>query len=218
MNRAFAVLAVSGLAAVANAQDSFRINLQVNDGGNWVDSINAAPGQAVQVRAVFSVTRAAGFVSIGGAQITQIDVNGTSGAGDAVSAFGGLLSPGTQTFSYFNGGTATAKIDRLDNPTGSIQLAQNPVNSGGVTGNDLVFLTFTYTPDATLGERNLELEGTSTAGRITLANVFTTAGGSSAAMTTVASFDGARINVVPAPGALALAGLGGLAAARRRRA
>lgn len=216
MNRILAVVALAGVAAAANAQDFFRIDLQVNDGSGWSDAVSVLPGTPVQARIIISAQRAAGLVSLGGTQITRIDINGVSGLGDAASGFAGLISPGTQVFGLSGLGGANAALDRV--PTsGSIQLAQNPVNSGGVATNPLEFFSFTYTPDATQGTRILELEGTSTAGRITLANVFTTAGGTSATMTSVASFDGARIDVIPAPGALALAGAGLLAAGRRRR-
>lgn len=216
MNRALiALVAVAGVAAAASAQDFYKVDVQVNDGSGWADTASVTAAGSVQVRFLISWSRAAGAFSWGGMTLSQLNVT-DSAATDTASNFGGRPNPQSQTFSLFGAGTASAKIDRLDNVNGSIQTAQLPVNNGGVTDNPIVAFTFDYNI-TDLSLRTVVLDAPST--NITLAQIFTNASGSSTSMAAgTRQFDGARINVVPAPGAMALAGLAGLAGLRRRRA
>ncbi len=215
MKRTLALVAVAGVSALAQAQ-TMAADLQVYDTSDntWKDLVSVAPGSSVDARILITWTSATGL-SWGGMTITQIDVAG-SFAGDSAGSFGGKLTPSTQTFKLYNPGAA-GKIDRLDNPTGSIQLAQLPINNGGSTDNPILAFTFKYNVDAGALGGNIVFSTASNA--LTLATIFTTAGGTTQSVTAAnRSFNGATINVTPAPGAIALVGLSGLVAGRRRRA
>jgi hypothetical protein len=221
MKRTLALVAVAGVAALAQGQTTFMAaDFQVYDavGGTWGNLVEVTPGTPVSARVVISFGLASGVVdSWGGATLNQIDVSSSSAA-DAASGFGGLIRPTSQTFKLYNPGAANAKIDRLDNPAGQIQLAQLSSGNGGSTANPIIVYTFTYTPDA--GNNAARDIGFNVTGsNFSLAQIFTTAGGSSASVPAGSrSWDGGIIRIVPAPGALALVGLSGLVAGRRRRA
>lgn len=214
MNRAIlAFIGMAGLACAASAQtqDTMKLDVQVsNDGGaTWGDDVNANPGDSVMVRFLVDWSKS-GAVAWGGTTLTQLNVT-NSDAGDTATDFAGKTQPQSQTFKLYN---ATNKIDRLDNAAGSIQMAQLPPNNGGDTAKPLVIFSFKY--NVAGDSRVITLDAPS--GNMTLATVFTTAGGSSSTIAAGGrSIDGARINVTPAPGALALAGAGALVGGRRRR-
>jgi uncharacterized protein (TIGR03382 family) len=218
MNRSiFAVVALAGMASAANAADFMKVDIQVSkDGGAWTDSVDVNPGDSVLVRFVCSFNRDAGFVAWGGTTLTQVNVAG-SDAGDTATGFGGRTQPASQTFNLFSAGAANAKIDRLDNPGGSIQCAQLPPNNGGISDNPIVIFSFTYNVSNNAAHTDVTLDAPSS--NMTLATLFTTAGGSSGSIASAGrSIDGATIKMVPTPGALAVGGLAGLAGLRRRRA
>jgi hypothetical protein len=208
-----ALVGVAGLASIASAQDYMKLDVQVStDGAIWGDDVSVNPGDSVMVRFVVDWNKA-GTVAWGGTTLTQLNI-GNSAAGDTASNFGGKTQPSSQTFNLFNAGAANAKIDRLDNPGGSIQMAQLPLNNGGDAAKPIVVFNFKY--NVAGDARVVVLDAP--ASNMTLATLFTTAGGSSASIASAGrSIDGARINVVPTPGALALAGAGALVARRRRR-
>jgi len=215
MNRSImALVGVAGIASIASAQDFMKLDVQVSkDGGSsWLDEVSVNPGDSVMVRFLIDWSKA-GAVAWGGTTLTQLNV-ANSAAGDTASDFVGRIQPGTQTFSLFNAGTANAKIDRLDNPAGSIQMAQLPLNNGGVADKPIVALSFKYNVSG--DARTVTLDAP--ASNMTLATLFTSAGGSSTSIASAGRLiDGARINVVPAPGAMALLGAGALVSRRRRR-
>lgn len=215
MNRTIlAFVSVAGLASAALAQDSLKLDVQVsNDGGStWGDDVNANPGDAVLVRFLINWNKSNG-ISWGGTTLTQLNVT-NSAAGDTATDFAGKLQPSSQTFKLWTPGAANAKVDRLDNAAGSIQMAQLPVDNGGSTANPIVGMTFKY--NVTGDARVIGLDAPTS--NITLATIFISNGGSSQSIPAAGrSFDGARINVVPTPGALALAGAGALVGGRRRR-
>lgn len=215
MKRTFALVAVAGVAALAQGQ-TMQADLQFStDGGaTWGDLVNANPGATVDAR-INMIWSSPTAICWGGMTITQIDVAG-SFAGDLANTFGGKLNPSTETFKLYNPG-ATAKIDRLDNPSGSIQLSQLAPNFGGDTSNPIVAFTFKYVVDGAASGGDIVFSATQAS--MTLAQLFTTAGGTSQSVAAAnRSFNGGTIHVTPAPGAIALVGLSGLVAGRRRRA
>ncbi len=221
MKQIYVAAAALGLSAAAYAQHStfMKADLQVFDAGDstWKDAVSVTPGTSVSLRILTTFDLASGvYDSWGGQSFNQIDVTSTA-AGDLAQSFAGKINPGTQTFKLYNPGLATAKLDRLDNPSGSIQLGQLPSGSGGDQSNPLVTLTFTFTLDP-LVDLARDVSFNVTSANFSLAQIFTTAGGTNVIVPPAArTWDGAVIHVVPAPGALALLGLGGWAASRRRR-
>ena len=214
MKRILALVAVAGAAALAQGQTSVLADLQVNDGSGWSNLVSVPTGAVVDVRVSIQTT-AANFFAWGGATFSQFSV-ANSAASDAAGTFAGKLQPTTQTYQLAGAGTAGAKIDRLDNPAGNIQLAQLGLSFGGDPANPIVAFTFKYTVGS-VDSRDIIFS--LPAGGYTLATYFNngTTGNSSIAAAN-RSFDGATIRVIPAPGALALVGLSGLVAGRRRRA
>jgi len=221
MNRSMlAVVALAGMASAAQAADFMNLNIQVSsdNGSSWSNSVSVDPGASVLVRFVIDWNRDAGSVSWGGTTLTQLNVTG-SDAGDTAANFGGKLQPATQTFTFSGAGTASAKVDRLDNPSGSIQMAQLPLNNGGVADRPIIAFTFTYNVSNNAAHSDITLDAP--VANMTLATVFTSAGGSSspiAAANRSITAGQIKINQVPTPGALAVGGLAGLAGLRRRRA
>lgn len=220
MNRSIlAVVALAGMASVANAADFMSVTVQVStDNSNWSSEVSVNPGASVFVRFLidWSKTSSPVGVSWGGTTLTQVNVTG-SDAGDTATGFAGKTQPASQTFDLFGAGSASGKIDRKDNTAGSIQLAQLPLNNGGVADAQIVGFTFNYNVSNNAAHGDVALDAAST--NITLATIFTSAGGTSSQVAAAnRSFTGATIKMIPTPGALAVGGLAGLAGLRRRRA
>lgn len=214
------VLVAAGIAPVASA-DFVTLTTEVSvDGTTWSSSVGANPGTTVNVRYLASWGRNAGLpaVAFGGFTMLQINVSGSS-SGDVASNFAGIIRPTTQTFAMFNAGTPSAKIDRLDNttPAAGIQLAQLPVDSGGLTDNPLLVFSYDYT--VSLGAPDGPITFDVLQSQINLAIIFTTTSGSSVLVPSSNRLvTPATINVaIPAVGGLPVACAAGLLASRRRR-
>ncbi|MDX2147472.1 MAG: hypothetical protein SFZ23_08105 [Planctomycetota bacterium] len=225
MKKAIALVALAGLATVASAQGTGAIRYETSVGGDaWQTGLRTVtPGTTVNVRVVVSwdVPGALGFA---GAQPDFIIDN--AGAGDAVSNIERPVpfnfAPQTIVSSRFGN---SIKIDDSRDTLGPGLGTRGVTPGQGVqaftpnfsTANPAVIFTFSYTPDATATVRDLRFTfiaptGGNTTDRIF--RVYTSANGAQATPTSTVT--GASI-AIPAPGALALLGLGGLAAGRRRR-
>ena len=218
------LIGVAGLAAGANAQN---LNLAVKvstDGANWSESVNVLPGATVQVGIWMSGDAA--IYGMGGATLR---LNGTGAAAGDTAAF----AAGTDTgrVGPFNFGAATNAI--FANAGGfRIDASSDAANSNSSAG-----LTFfqrdpaTATPgtfstanpalcfrfDVTIGADSSVRDITMALDQLSrgLASYFTAANASRPA-TAAATLTGGVIHVVPTPATLALVGLGGLVAGRRR--
>jgi uncharacterized protein (TIGR03382 family) len=213
MNRILALAAVAGIAGIAQAQNTVTFDIQVStDGSTWGDSVavNSYSATTVFGRLVLRGT-GANFVALPGGTLGSLPVSNTL-ASDATSNMAGRFASASpaSNIALRGAGTAGAAIDR-STTSSNITLQNLPPNSGGVSGNDVVFMTFNFDLGTSAADRTLAL----TVGTTSSISIYTTAGGSSSAATTIR--DGASIIVTPAPGALALVGLGGLVAGRRRR-
>jgi hypothetical protein len=199
MKKALALVAVAGIAGVASAQSA---TMTVTANGS--NAVNVNPGDSVTINAELSWTGAVQFAGVKGA----IRVDGNAGAG---SNFTSDFPAGLQVlYGAFNGGSREG-LDFAVTPalfTGG-QIIPPSGNSAGVTiGN--------YTLDTTgmaAGTYNVGWAGDTAAPNVRL-YLTTTSPGFVEAQST---FVGATITVVPAPASLALVGLGGLVAGRRRR-
>lgn len=215
MNRILALAAVAGIAGIANAQTQVTFDVEVSlDGSSWSENVNVSYAPTnVFVRLVFRglLNGSADIIGFPGGTVANFPVSNTL-ASDASSAMAGRFAAASpaSNIALRGAGTAGAAIDR-STLSQNITFQNLAPNFNGVAGNDVVFMTYTLNLGASAADRTLEL-GVGTTSNI---NIYTTAGGSSTAAQTVR--DGATITVTPAPGALALVGLGGLVAGRRRR-
>ena len=213
MNRILALAALAGIAGIAQAQNTVTFDIQVSaDGSTWGDSVavNSYSATTVFGRLVLRGTGAQ-FVALPGGTVGSLPVSNTL-ASDATSNMAGRFASASpaSNIALRGAGTAGAAIDR-QTTSQNITLQNLPPNSGGVSGNDVVFMTFNFDLGTSAADRTLAL----TVGTLTSVAIYTTPGGSNSAATAIR--DGASIIVTPAPGALALVGLGGLVAGRRRR-
>ncbi|MCA9287009.1 MAG: hypothetical protein KDA05_00405 [Phycisphaerales bacterium] len=199
MKKALALIAVAGLAGVAVAQPVATVVTTANGGA----AASVAPGATISINAVVSWTPAGTqFAGIQGGTIVQ----GNAGSGSNFAsdfAAGALVNLGA-----FSGGSRTG-MDIAVTPaffTGGF-MAPPSANSSGISlaRYDLVINNpgvYTINWVAPGSAPNVRIY-TSTA-----SPAFTEA---------QTTYRGATITVTPAPASLALVGLGGLVAGRRRR-
>ena len=236
MKKVAALIALAGIAAMANAGARNAINVMVSsDGGaTWSDTLNINQGGSGAVSVGVFYERASGFGFSG--SVHNIVV-GNWGAGDVVT----LLDRGDSTqhpdgrqgrfnfgaqrqAAYTTGADAgTLRIAAAGNTQnaagGGISPKQNtPGASGSLfdTSNPAFGFRFDITLD-TSALRSLALD--TPANRVANFSLYMAADSTSGTNQTLSTvvLDGAVINIVPAPGSMALLGLGGLAAIRRRR-
>ncbi|MEZ6232668.1 MAG: hypothetical protein R3B68_00620 [Phycisphaerales bacterium] len=198
MKKALALVAIAGLAGVAAAQPAATVVTSVNGGA----SATVAPGATISVASVVSWTGGVQFAGIQGGPTVQ----GNAGAGsNFTSAFtaGTLVNLGS-----FNGGSRTG-MDIAVTPavfTGGFIVPPSGNSSGiNLAAYDLVINdpgTYTINWVAPGSAPNVRIFVTTSTPAFTEANT---------------TYRGATITVTPAPASLALVGLGGLVAGRRRR-
>jgi len=235
MKNVAALLAVAGVAAASNAQLTANMDLKLWNGSAWVDSLNVAYGSTVECVMLIGWSGGSAF-GVGGAVYNiqgsglagdTVIINGSADAATGLAA--GLL--GRDRVAPFNFGAATQAVFtsgsnfRIDasadagnsNGAGIASSQRDPVNAGAafVTANPAAVYRFAITvgnsdhsitlsaPTSEVKRGEIGFFSSSTATRSTTTQVITT--------------DGAVINVIPAPGAVALLGLAGLVAGRRRR-
>jgi hypothetical protein len=199
MKKVLALVAVAGIAGVASAQTA---TMTVTADGTNAVTVN--PGESVNINAELSWTGAVQFAGVKGA----IRVEGNGGAG---SNFTSDFPAGLQVlYGAFNGGSREG-MDFAITPalfTGGTIIPPSGNSSGVTIGN--------YTLDTTgmaAGTYNVGWEAEPTAPSVRLYLTTTSPGFVEAQSTYI----GATITIVPAPASLALVGLGGLVAGRRRR-
>jgi len=224
MKNFLGLIAVAGIAAAANAQSgSLTWQVSTDGGATWSNAAAVNGAAAVQVRASFAWSGIAGGLGFGGSQFDALIVGGT--AGDSVS---GINRPSPFNFaaqtlvaSAYAGGI---KIDTSADGaapgagTGWVNPGQGSLDGIGTnfnTGNPVVVFAYTLNFDGT-GSRTIGNVFNQTTGRAL--SVYTSAAGAQVRLNAPAvAINTASITLIPTPGTLALAGLGGLAAARRRR-
>ncbi|MBN8598615.1 MAG: PEP-CTERM sorting domain-containing protein [Planctomycetes bacterium] len=218
------VVAVAGLAAGANA--AWGLKFEVWDGSAWTSSVNVAANSVVKFRF------GAYFDADSAPVITTADGTGTA---QALTRF-----TGSNQATGFAAGDVFQNVTRTissGNPA-LIQVAGATIGTSAVTSfgsqlflADIPFETYKeiYIGEVKIGadgtERQIQIKnktfGSGNTAGLTFYNTASLVNKQSGAPQT--SGPGrldliASINVVPAPSALALIGLGGLVAARRRRA
>ncbi len=224
MTKICGIVAVAGLAAVANAQ-SARLDLQVSsDGGStWSDAVNVLPGTNVLVRVRATVENAYGFAGAVGR------ITGTGlAAGDSASIGGtdARVAPfnfGAASQAVF----ATAGAFRIDassdaansNAAGIAILQRDPVSAvpgtyaDGTQARTVYAFSVSVGADGSIRSIALNMDDF----KAGVVSVHAAANSTRGTNITAFTVDGAAINVIPTPATLALMGLGGLVAGRRRR-
>lgn len=231
MKKVFALVALAGIASVATAAPKLSFQVSTDGGSSWGSSANVLAGTAVQVRMVvdWTGTTAYGF---GGtlAKIVYGNVDGSDGlqtngqANNLRQAPWSFGSAGTLRVTT-SGATTTVGLAGAGTAQGFVSFGQQAPASAGAsysTANPAIVGAFTITVGAgrSLGS-TLSIGGlvaATQAGSATNAFGFhATSGSTNTSFGETGSVEGALITVVPTPGALALVGLGGLVAGRRRR-
>ncbi len=224
MNKFFAVVALAGLAAAANAQaPTATYTWQVSDGGAFTNDLTVAVGATVNVRVLASWTGIADALGVGYAG-GQFDARLLSGA--AVGAISAIdrpvpfqFAPQTLVASAIAGGMkidTSADVAGIGLGTGWVNPGQaahfaNPAAFNGTNGA----VVFTFTMIAGSADTTIDCVLNGTAGRAMA--VYSNSTGTQVRIDdSVTTVSGAIVRV-PTPGSLALLGLGGLAVARRRR-
>lgn len=259
MKKTIAILAVAGLAAMANAQSTRLVFEVSNDSGaTWGSNVTVNPGATVHVRTRVQLVNAGTNTVLGLAGITFQPTLTNFKAADARVAFdneatgaGTSENPQTNTgrilpfasagmgpasasgvltshrdpgeILRFAGANATGPIPggASNNLAHGVNSAQTPRSIGGTNfreGTDVVVFRYAITiNDATV--RDLVAGINQGAVQNNRGSWYRTDAGTGSLLATMGESLAATIHVaeVPAPGALALLGLGGMVAARRRR-
>jgi len=194
MKKALALVAIAGLASVATAQTA-EVIVTVNGGSNTV----VAPGATVTV----GVQIAHNQFSVAGIQGGSIIAGNAGTGGNFVTTVPGLP---TVNMGAFTGGSRTG-VDVAFTPPGFIGGATPP------SGNNPMPL-FAYEVSGLLpGTYSVNWVSPASAPNVRLySSVF-----AFNFLEATTTYTGATITVTPAPASLALVGLGGLVAGRRRR-
>jgi hypothetical protein len=259
MKKTIAILAVAGLAAMANAQNTKLVFEVSNDAGaTWGSNVSVTPGATVYVRTRVQLVNAGTNTVLGLAGITfqptltnfkAADVRnafdneatgaGTSenpqtntgrilpfaSAGMGPASASGLLTghrdPGD--ILRFAGANATGPVPggTSNNLAHGVNSAQTPRSISGTNfreGTDVVVFRYAITiNDPTV--RDMVAGIPQGAVHNNRGAWYRTDAGTGSLLASMTESESATIHVVavPAPGALALLGLGGMVAARRRR-
>ena len=220
-NVIISLIGVAGMTAAANAQNlAISVKFSIDNGATWSSDVVATAGQVVQGALFISGDNVYG---LGGGTMR---LNGTGLQAGEGAAFGagtdtGRVGPfnfGSATNAIF----ATAGAFRIDaaadaannNTAAGLTFFQRDPSSGGAsfsTANPALAFRFDVTTGGTDHVISVALDQLSR-------GVATYYSSSSATRPTsvAAALNGGTITVVPTPATLALVGLGGLVASRRR--
>ena len=242
MKNVLGFIAIAGLAATAMARPDPNVSLEFStDDSVWTSDIVVAPGEdKVFVRVVMSIPDS--YYGISGARynITSLagdwDLGGndsidlTAGKGSATDGRIAGFDFGGQTQQVYETGNQLridAKGDNGNSVNAGISSSQNTPGALGTNFNTAkvavvykfaVMLHAAHADGDVITLRIMDGGANGSPDQITSFKGYETSSSSAGATITGETGDVGNIHVaVPAPGALALLGLGGLAAGRRRR-
>jgi hypothetical protein len=233
MKNVFALVALAGIASVATAAPSLSFQVSTDGGSTWGSSASVLAGSSVQVRMVvdWTGTTAYGFSGT----LAQLLYTGVDGSDNIVSSGANALR--TAPFTFGSGGSLRGSASGSNllvglagsgTTIGFLSFAQNAPASAGAgysTANPAVIGSWSITVGAGralgstlgIGGRVSAAQGTGTGNPVGAFAFHAAAGSTGTSFRESGSVEGALITVVPTPGTLALVGLGGLVAGRRRR-
>lgn len=234
MKNVIALVAVAGITAVAAALPTavtLAWTVSTDGGATWSNAAQLASAGSVMVRGQMSWSdTGAGAVGLGAA-VASFDgaLSGLTASDSASGIVKGLVPVGDTQVLAFTSFGATGKIDVATDVlgagagTGWVNTGQGtPLASGAsfITSNPVTVMSYTFNiggadHTATLGAI---MNGTlNQAARVYLTSAGGTSGGGQFSRAAVTVRTATVELLTPTPGSLALLGLGGLAAARRRR-
>ncbi len=227
MKKIAALIALAGLAAAANAGNG-QIDILVRNvttGGAAANSVSGTAGQTIEVQLWYKWSDPTGFVGLGLStavhNITSADFSASNTTFDTGDYRYGNFNYGAQTQKAFRVGD-TLRIADVANTTdlagGGISIKQDsPAHLGANYNRANPALGYVFTFVIGAGQ-STDIHFDAPSNRIAGYGVHTseTTGTGTTKTIGVDATDGATV-VIPAPASLALLGLGGLVAGRRRR-
>lgn len=232
MKNVFGLIAVAGLAtaAVARPEPSLSLVFSTDSGATWASDANVNPGAVVWVGVVMSVPDSFYGISGGRYNVTATgwDVGGsdsadlTPGKGSANDGRLAGFDFGGQTQQIFEAAGSLridAKGDSGNNPNAGISTSQNTPGALGTNFNtNKTALVYRFAVTTHAGHAAADVITFSIGqNQITSFKGYASSGATSGTDITGATGDSGTITFVPAPASLALVGLAGLTAGRRRR-
>lgn len=225
MKNFLGLIAVAGIAAAANAQTgSLTWQVSTDGGANWSNAAVLNSAGSVMVRGRFEWSGVTGGLGFGGSQFDAIIAGAV--AGDSVSDIGRPapfnFAAQTLVASTYAGGIkidTSADVAAPGAGTGWVNPGQGSPDGIGTnfsTANPVTVFTYTLNVANDGAVRTIGNIFNITTGRAL--SVYTSSAGAQTRLSASAvAINTATVTLIPTPGTLALAGLGGLAAARRRR-
>ncbi len=241
MKNVLGIVAVAGLAATAMARPSPNLTLEFStDDSVWTSDAIVAPGEdKVFVRVIMNIPES--YYGISGARynITSLagdwDLGGndsidlTPGKGSATDARLAGFDFGGQTQVIFESGNQLridAKGDNGNNPNAGISTSQNTPGALGTNFNTsksavvykfAVMLHAAHVNGDEITLRIMDGGANGSPDQITSFKAYETAASTAGVQLAGETGDTGHITFTPAPASLALVGLAGIAAGRRRR-
>jgi uncharacterized protein (TIGR03382 family) len=227
-----ALVVLAGAVSAANAASKLVWQVSTDNGATWSSSgsVNTGASYTIKVRALVDWTGTTGYGFSGLTQKAFIDNYDAADGGAQIAANGvgnrvGPFNFGAATLATKLTGT-TQRIVALGigGAEGNISSGQQAPASAGAnysTANPALIFTFDYLLTAG-AERTLTFRSDiATSSGVTSAfSYHATAGSTSTSFRESGTVENATLTItnIPTPGALAVLGLGGLVAGRRRRA
>ncbi len=223
MTKICGLIAMAGIAASSNAAVVGLDMMVSTDGGaTWSDSANVLPGSVVTV-GIFTRHDASVFgfagavVRINGTGLAAGDSAGITGVDSRVAPFN-FGASNQAVFASAGAFRIDGAADAANSASVGVSISQRDPSSAGANyqaASGAIGYRFTVSVGADGTIRDIALFCDQVKNGVMTRHL--TSGSTSGSGTTDWSLTGATIHVVPTPASLALVGLGGLVAGRRRR-